>query len=499
MNPTLRQSGIFIGLDLGTSGLKAVALDGLGQAVARASAAYPTASPEPGASEQNPQQWEAAAVSSVRDLITQLDTGITVRALGLSGMMPTLVLADTKLNPVAPAITWQDARAEPHGERLRNTTGPDELYRITGQWLDGRYLLPMYLGVLGRDPGLQNARYLLSAKDWLLARLTGEVATDPSTATGIGAYRLTDGAWHQAVLDTANQLARRQLPALPPVVASRSTFPLRGPQADTLGLPAELPVCVGGADSIMGLLGVGTPNIGDIAYIAGTSTAIVGVSDTWHPDPGHRYLGTPLAGTNSFGLEMDLLATGSAIRWLTGLLQRSNETELMQLAYSIPIEDAPPFLPYLAPGEQGALWDPRLRGAIAGLSLSTTPKHLARGLLTGILLESRRCIDTLAQAGLHGRILVAGGSSRDARFRADLADACGRTVIAPEEAATDYSAAGAARLAAAAINEPISIPPAASDLIHPRPQRAPIWAALGTQHDQIRTALTGAAIAQEFG
>lgn len=486
-----------IGLDLGTSGLKAVALDGRGRALARASAAYQTAHPQSGASEQNPEHWRAAVATAVRELIAQLDARTAVRALGLSAMMPTLVLTDAELRPLAPAITWQDARAERHGQRLRTDAGADDLYRLTGQWLDGRYLLPMYLGFLDREPRSRDVRYLLGAKDWLLACLTGEVATDPSTATGIGAYRLTDGRWHQRVLDATAERAAVRLPALPQVVPSHSTFPLHGEWADSLGLPPGLPVCVGGADSVMGVLGLGAATIGDVAYIAGTSTAIVGVSDSWRPDPEHRYLGTPLAGIDGFGLEMDLLATGSAVRWLTDLLRLSGESELMRMADGVRIEDGPPFLPYLAPGEQGALWDPQLRGAVVGLSLTTTPEHLARGLLTGIVLESRRCLGALAQAGIRGRLLVAGGSGRDARFRADLADACGRTVLAPAEDVTDYSAAGAARLAASAIDEPIGTRPPTGEPLHPSAPRASTWAALGERHDQVRTALTEVPLTQE--
>lgn len=479
---------VFVGLDLGTSGLKAVALDRDGAVLARASVGYPTAHPEPGAHEQDPHRWSAAVAQAVADLSEQLPAGASVRAVGLSAMIPTMVAADGQVDPVAAALTWQDARAEDLGQRLRETVGQDEVYRTTGQWLDGRYLLPMYLGLLARDPATPPVRHLLGAKDWLLAWLTGQIATDPSTATGVGAYRLADGRWHQGLLDAAADLAGGPLPQLPQVVPSETAFPLRAQAAQALGLPAGLPVCVGGADSVVGALGLGAGR-GDVAYIAGTSTAIIGLADSWQPDPGHRYIGTPLAGIDGFGLEMDLLSTGSAIRWLTGLLRLRDEAELMQLAGEVPLEEAPTVLPYLAPGEQGALWDPDLRGTIAGLTLASGPGQLARGLLTGLVLESRRCLDALGEVGVGGPVLVAGGSSRDPQFRADLADACGRPVHTPAEGGTDYSASGAARLAAMAVDEPIAaaIPPGMPH--QPDAQRASLWSALSRRDDLIRIAM----------
>ncbi len=243
MNRTTGGDAVFVGLDLGTSGLKAVALDVHGTPVARAGSGYPTSTPQPGAYEQDPGHWCAAAATAVAELSAQLGERLVVRALGLSGMLPTLVAVDAELHPVAPAITWQDARAESYGQRLRDAVGGDEIYRLTGQWLDGRYLLPMYLALTARGRS-EPARYLLGAKDWLLAWLTGHIATDPSTASGVGAYRLDDGRWHAPLLDAATEFAGRPLPELPQVVPSEAAFAARDEAARSLGLtPGPAGLC----------------------------------------------------------------------------------------------------------------------------------------------------------------------------------------------------------------------------------------------------------------
>lgn len=480
----------FIGLDLGTSGLKAVALDGDGRIIARTSNPYRTLQESAGAYEQDPQDWYAAAALATRQLSSAIGRSASIRGIGLSAMMPTLVPADSAANPLGPAITWQDDRGEEEGRRLRDAVGAERLYSATGQWLDGRYLLPMYVAWRAREPASAAGANLLGAKDWLVARLTGQVATDPSTAAGIGAYELEGGGWYQPLLDAAQDAAGIEMPGLPDVLGADTLLQLSASAAVDLGLPSGLPVAVGAADSVLGAYGLGVSTPGSIAYIAGTSTAIIGIAKQWAPDPQHRYLGTPLAEATMVGLEMDLLATGSAIRWLARLLRLSGEDELMRLARGVPIQDAPTVLPYLSPGEQGALWDPHLTGAVTGLTLATGPAEVARGLLNSLVVESRRCTSILRAAGMLGPLVVAGGSAGDEAFRADLADATGYSVLAPTDADSDLSALGAARLVASATGQPIMAAASLTGPVDPRADRAELWAQIAEGQDRVRTSLT---------
>ena len=302
-------------------------------------------------------------------------------------------------------------------------------------------------------------------------------------------------------------------------------------------------MCVGAADSALGALGLGARAPGQVAYVAGTSTVILGVAGQPRLDPQHRFLVTPLAEPDLWGQEMDLLATGSALRWLAGLLGTDEEGNALDeagvigLAAQVDPGEAPVVLPYLSPGEQGALWDPALSGTVTGLTLGHDRRHLARGLVNGIVLESRRCLDILAAAGQPGSgqpgvgqhgvgqhgvgqhgadLLVAGGSAEAAAFRADLADATGRRVIMPsghgaDSAArsADFSALGAAMVAARAAGCPLPGGREASGrpggreasgrpggpgvpglITDPDPGRAALWDRLWAEHERSRRAIS---------
>ena len=488
-------AGVYIGLDLGTSGLKGVALTASGTVAAHASAPYPTARPRPGAAEQAPADW-LSAVEAVAGQLGLVIAPERWRGIGLSAMIPTLVTADAGGEPTGPAVTWQDSRASRHGDDLRERFGAGALYVATGQWVDGRYLLPMFLRIAEEEPSRAAATTrLLAAKDYLFGWLTGEVATDPSTAAGFGCYQLQPGGWLgealAAAADSAGGPPRRDLPALPPVLPATTCRPLRAEAAARLGC-GRLPVCLGAADSVLGALGLGVRDPGHIAYIAGSSSVILGVAARPLLDPRHRFLVTPLAEPGRWGLEMDLLATGSAIGWLADLLGGLDEAALVALAGGTDPGDAPLVLPYLSPGEQGAIWDPRLHGTVAGLELGYERRHLARGLVNGIVLESRRCLAVLGETGLFGPGLhVAGGSAADAGFRSDLADATRRRVSSPGGHDGGCSAEGAARLAALAIGGgwPLLPPLADGPAAEPDPERAAVWDRLWGDYERARLAM----------
>jgi len=492
---------VFIGFDLGTSGLKGVALDESGAVVGRGSASYPTHRPTAHAAEQDPADWERATARVAAQLADQVPAR-QWQAIGLSAMLPTLITAGPDGAALGRAITWEDSRAEGQAAQLREARDGEELYRSTGQWLDGRYLLPMFLRLAVAEPSRTAVTAsVLGAKDYLFGQLTGEVATDPGTASGFGCYRLATGEWDDELLEAgaseARSAARPTLAGLlPQVLPASVTAPLRPDVAGRFGCE-QIPVCLGAPDSVLGALGLGVERPGQVAYVAGTSTVILGVTDRLLFDPEHRFLVTPLAEPGSWGLEMDLLATGSSLRWLAELLGGGlSESDLIAIAAKVAPDDAPVFLPYLSPGEQGALWDPALRGTVAGLTLGHSRQQLARGLVNGILLESRRCLAVLDATATFARdLLVAGGSATELSFRADLANATGRRVIMPDSRHTDYSALGAAMLAARAVGASVEARAGAGDpdpgqLHRPDPGQAETWQRVFSAYEQIRLAIT---------
>lgn len=484
--------GALVGLDLGTSGLKVVALGDDGQVLARARRSYETSRPEPGAAEQMPSHWWAATIGAVRELAAQVRPE-RWRGIALSGMLPTLVALDAAGAPVTSAITWQDARSEGPGGQLRASIGATELYRRTGQWVDGRYLLPMMAGLALRDPAAAGqARYLCSAKDYLFSLLTGELLTDPSTATGYGCYDLTVARWDAQLIEASGHIIATGVPQLPEVHSSTTARALRADAASELGLPVGLPVVLGAADSVLGAYGLGVREPGDIAYVAGTSTVILACRDSAATDDRHRFLVTPMADAR-YAAEMDLLATGSAMAWLATTLGLGGVAELAELAQQAEPSRSPVFLPYLAPGEQGALWNPELTGALLGLTLSHGRAEVARALQTGIVLESARCVAVLERtSGPTGHVpapqIRAGGAAGVGQgFARDLADATGRAVrISPGE--PDHSAVGAARLVGLALGQDLADAALDAILVEPVTARRQQWDDLFAVHESARVA-----------
>ena len=470
---------VFAGFDLGTSGLKAALVDDDGGMLATAQASYRSTRPRGGRAEQDPADWIAALAEVVELLAREVPSGRWARA-GLSGMIPTLVTEDADGEPIGPAITWEDDRAEEEGVAFREDAGAEALYRETGQWVDGRYLQPMMRWIERHEPDrATRTSRILSAKDHVYRWLTGDVATDPSTATGFGCYALATGSWNEG-------LAGRWFAKLPEVRPSSSAAPLSPAAAGAIGMTPGMPVVLGAADSVCGALGLGCVAAGDRASLWGTSTVILGVSDELAFDPGHRYLVTPLAHGDRWGLEMDLVSTGSAIAWAAWLLGLAGEAKVFELAErSSPGAAGLTFLPFLGFGEQGALWDPSLRGTMLGLTLLHGREDVARALLEGIAREFRRCVDVLADSGIaRGSIRSGGGASESATFAQMLADAS-QVPVARPSVGRWASAVGAALLAASSAGavDLDSAPSGGGDVVQPDGDARSVWEALAARHD----------------
>jgi len=473
---------VLIGLDLGTSGLKGVAVDLNGYVIARGQAGYVTSRPEPGASEQDPQDWVTACQQVINQLSEQISTDLWV-GIGLSGMIPTLVCLDKESNPIGSAITWEDGRAESFGEAFRSKCGVVALYEATGQVVDGRYLIPMWQRLCEEEPRrLAETVTIASAKDYLFGVLTGVVETDPSTATGYGCFNLKNECWDESILKASGISV-----AVPNIAGSSAWRPVAENAASNFGLPSGLPICIGAADSVLGALGMGISTPGEIAYVAGTSTVILGISATIPVDPQQRFIVTPMAEPDTWGLEMDLLSTGGAIRWLSELFGEASETSALDLASTSNSIEPPTFLPYVAPGEQGALWNPNLRGSVHGLQLTHSKGDIMKALVDGILFESWRCISVVQEFGFIGEdISVAGGSALNPWFRKQLADVLQRNVNAPIDGDSDYSALGAALTLARARDIEVAKPERQTMTISPDPVSETFWRERFAQYESVR-------------
>lgn len=414
-----------LGLDLGTSALKAVVVDATGRLLAEGSAEFRTRAELPGQAEQEVTDWLAAARQAASQLAVAGAPGDwrrEVRAVGLTGQLPTLVVLG-EAGPLGPAITWKDSRADALAVAVVSDRRA-ELYRLTGMPIDGRYLAPMFCCHWQRRRA--EVRQLLGAKDALCRALTGVAVTDPSTAAGYGLYDLARGAFSPELCSLWGVDAQ----LLPPVLPAHAVAgPLTPAGAQLLGLESGIAVTVGAADSMSGAFAMGSLLRRDRLCIAmGSSTILVqSVSDP-RLDPQMRYLLSPHVTPGCYAREMDLLATGTGHAWLSALLGFA-PGELERAAAAAPAGAAGvTFAPYLAGGEQGALWNPALRGAIGGLRLDSGRREIARAFLEGVAFEMRRCLEALAETEPITEIVLAGHLARERSGLQLLANILGRPV-----------------------------------------------------------------------
>jgi sugar (pentulose or hexulose) kinase len=432
------------GIDLGTSAVKVLLLDAAGRTVAEAEARYPTLSEVPQQAEQDTDDWLGALAAAFRALKERVSACLEggwpgrVRSIALTGQLPTLVcLGDGR--PLARAITWRDGRADLYASARLDAPRRASMYAHTGMPIDGRYLAPMFKFHFAERHDTQR---LLSAKDYLLYVLTGTEATEPSTAAGYGLYDLFEQRFSQSLCEfwgIGNRL-------LPTIVASNSQVAeLNAAGAALLGLAPGVPVSSGAADSVCASYAMSGLDPAVASISLGSSAVVIGATRTVRLDKEARYLLTPHVQAGWYGREMDLLASGSGYRWLSELFDWQDGELDRRAARSVPGARGLVFPPYLAGGEQGALWNPTLRAGLFGLGLEHASQDIARAYLEGVCFELRRCIEVLAEQDPVQRVMVSGNITRSAESAQLLADVLNRPVGIVEERSP--AAFGAALLA----------------------------------------------------
>ena len=429
-----------LGIDLGTSGVKICLINDQGTSSLVTKSEYPTLGTENGFFEQRPQDW-IRAIADAANMIISPQIGEKICAVGFSAQMPTLVVSTPDGIPLYNAIVWRDPRAEKQGEDLLKLWGEDRHYRRTGTVLDGRYIIPMarWLSEYS-DVDFSKDHLLLSAKDYLCLRFTGNAVTDPSTASGYGVFSIQDGRWDPELCAEA-RLDLKHLPLIKNSYAAAGF--LNEEMAGLLNLRPGIPVITGCADSVSGTLGMGALKSGAVCQMWGSSTAVILITEKPVYSPEKHFFITPLAAPESYGAEADILSTGIAADWFC----RLSGVKIFEAARKAPAGcDGLLFYPYLAGGEQGVLWDPGLQGGVLGLSAHHDLTHIARGLLEGMCFEIRRCLEAFQNGGCQlSESVCAGPFSREPAFMQMLSDILSIPCAAVNE--ENSSALGAAYIA----------------------------------------------------
>ncbi|BAS58077.1 xylulokinase [Leptolyngbya boryana NIES-2135] len=435
---------LVIGLDLGTGGVRAIAVDLHGQLMAQTTKSYPLFTPHPGWTEQNPADWVEASLEALSDIAQQLGENCAI-ALGLSGQMHGMVPLDAEGHVIRPAILWNDQRTGKAVEAIESTISRQELIQRTGNPAITGFQLPKLVWLRTEEPqAYAQVRQILLPKDYLGYVLTGVAVTEPSDASGTGCLNLANRQWDSDILN-----ALKMNPAwFPPVVESTAIAGRLKPEiAAHVGLPAGLPVIAGGGDNAAAAIGLGisASNLNRGSLSIGTSGVIFAPLEHPIPDPeGRVHLFCHADG--GYHLLGVTLAAGGSLRWYRDTIAPQIAfADLMQLAErSQPGARGVLFLPHLA-GERSPHLDPETRGAWVNLALAHSQADLIRAVLEGVAFSLREALDIIHNITPMKQLLATGGGARSSVWLKILADILQTELIAPK--AEEGAAYGAAILA----------------------------------------------------
>ncbi|NTU85253.1 MAG: xylulokinase, partial [Chloroflexales bacterium] len=381
-----------IGLDIGTSGAKAIVCDGAGRILAAATGEYPLSQPRPLWSEQDPADWWRGARAALRAALAQSGVpGTQIAGLGLTGQMHGATFLDAADQVIRPAILWNDQRTAGACAEITALVGAERLIAITGNPALTGFQAPKIVWLRTEEPEhyARVARVLLP-KDYIRLLLTGEHATDASDAAGTLLLDLRARDYSQELLD-ALAIPRAWLPRV--YEGPEVTGGLRAEVAAELGLPAGLPVVAGGGDNAAAAVGTGVVRAGVVSSSIGTSGVLFAHSDRPALDPRGRLHGFCHAVPGAYHLMAVTLSAGGALQWLRDSLRAvapdlSFDTLAGLAAAAPPGADGLLFAPYLT-GERTPHLDPLARGAWVGLTSRHGLGHMARAVMEGVVFALR--------------------------------------------------------------------------------------------------------------
>jgi len=445
------------GLDVGTSGVKGLALDADGGVVAAADAGYPLSTPRPGWAEQDPEDWWRAAEAVLARLRAAAGPP---QGIGLSGQMHGLVVLDSDDRVLRPAIIWNDQRTAAECSEIEATLGLARLTALTGNRALTSFTAPKLLWLRHHEPDVfaRIARIALP-KDYVRLRLCGEHATDVADASGTLLLDVAERRWSEEMLN-ALSFEAEWLPRV-----------LESPQVS--GVTADgVPVAAGAGDQAAGALGVGVDRPGPVSVVLGTSGVVFAALERYAADPQVRVQTFCHAIPGTWHAMGVMLSAAGSLRWLQAILGADYDVLTAEASAWAPTTEGLTFLPYLA-GERTPHDDPDARGSYTGLSLRHDRGALVRALLEGVAFGLRDSLDLISELGGRPALgRVSGGGARSEEWLRIVAS----VLELPLErvAVEDAAAFGAALLGGVAGGVWPDVPTAVAATVRPREPIEPV-------------------------
>lgn len=435
-----------LGLDVSTTGSKALLVDERGDVIASHTVPHPLSQPFPLWSEQNPADWWNGMVTAIRTVLERTGAAESVQAIGLTGQMHGLVCLDEQDNVLRPAILWNDQRTQAECDEITSTIGAARLIQLTGNRALTGFTAPKILWVRKHEPEVYaRIRHILLPKDYIRFQLTGDYATDLADGAGMLLLDVANRRWSQAVLDELNIPAQwlpkvHEGPQVTGVVHERA--------AALTGLRAGTPVVGGGGDQAAQAVGVGAVQPGIVALTVGTSGVVFAPLASYAYEPDGRLHAFCHAVPGQWHFMGVMLSAAGSLQWYRDTLAPQDDFGKLteEARNASPGCEGLIFLPYLT-GERTPHPDPLARGAFVGLTARHTRAHLTRAVLEGVAFGLRDSFELIkaSPAGLINEVRVSGGGAKSPLWRQILADVLGVPLVVAE--AIEGAAYGAALLA----------------------------------------------------
>lgn len=423
-----------LGIDVGTSGTKAVLIDERGAVLASATEEYPLHSPRPLWTEQDPGDWWRASQATLRRVVEEAGVEPAALAgLGVTGQQHGSVFLDASGAVIRPALLWNDQRTGAECDQINELVGAQRLLELTGNPAVTGFQAPKILWLRNNEPEhyARVARVLLP-KDYIRYKLSGDFASDANDASGTLLTDTRSRDWSPEILEKL-EIPRDWLPTI--YEGPQITGTVAGEVANALGLPPGLPIAAGGGDNGAAAIGTGIIRPGTLSSSIGTSGVLFAYSEQPAIDPEARIHTFLHDVPGKYALLGVTLAAGGSLRWLRDTLRAAGSTHLgyeamMRAAAEVPAgAEGLLFLPYLT-GERAPHLDPLARGAFFGLTARQSYAHMVRAVLEGVAFSLRDSLELMKGLGLPLTEAVAiGGGARSRLWRQIQADIFGIPLV----------------------------------------------------------------------
>jgi xylulokinase len=439
----------FIGIDLGTSAVKILLVDEIGQVLATVTEEYPIFYPKSGWSEQNPDDWFEAIDKGIPKLLKG-QKATDVSGISFGGQMHGLVILDSADNVIRPCILWNDGRTEKQTKYLNEVIGKDKLSQNTANIAFAGFTAPKILWVKENEPeNFARINKIMLPKDYLVYRMTGIHATDYSDASGTLLLDVKNKRWN----DEMCAICGIEKSVLPKLYEAYDCVGVLDPYlAGRWGLNKNVKIAAGAGDNAAAAIGTGTVNHGDCNISLGTSGTVFISQDTFSVDKKNA-LHSFCHATGKYHLMGCILSAASCNAWWMNILQTDNYAEEQKDIDKMLGDNDVYFLPYLM-GERSPHNDVNAKGAFIGIRPDTTRKHLTLSVMEGVAFALKDCVEIAKQNGiLINKTRICGGGAKSELWRNIIANVLNIPVESPTiEEGPAYGAAILAMIACGIYN-----------------------------------------------